>query len=224
MGQATETLIDTLKKADCEATAAPWWMIVNPQQNMRCDLAEAAFQITGPYFSREDAEEYLKNAKHNFSGRAQVWCASGCYSKKYEKFYKEIMKEAKTTFDQGWTGLDRKEGELSREEAMVAYCSGKKIRVIDTSSAHDSDYDAWLIEQTPWVQFGHGSYPGKIPLFMQTNCCFEIVPEPLVLVDGLEACKAYREGKTIRRNSRNHKTTDCGNHPNFAVDGWEVID
>lgn len=69
---------------DCEGTESPWWAIVDPRQNMRCDLAEAAFQITGPYFSRKEAEDFLELTHYNFSKRAKVWCFSGCHSSQYK--------------------------------------------------------------------------------------------------------------------------------------------
>jgi len=118
---------------------------------------------------------------------------------------------------------ERKEGELTREEAMIAYCSGKKIRVM--TSAHDTGYDAWLVGQTPWVQFDHDSYPANVPLFLDSHCCFEIVPEPPVLVDGLRACKAYREGKSVKRDYVVYDPSLNNHHlPDFVLDDWEIID
>lgn len=118
---------------------------------------------------------------------------------------------------------EQKEGLTSREAAMIAYCSGKKIRASPIGGGPNDDYDAWLVGHAPWVRFRNESYPGRIPLFTHSGYIFEIAKEPPTLVDGLEACKAYREGKTIRCNSRNYKSSDCGSHPNFVVDGWEVL-
>lgn len=111
---------------------------------------------------------------------------------------------------------------LTREEAMVAYCSGKKIRVMIDSR---DDYDAWLVGQTPFVQFDNkDKCNGAIPLFVDEDYRFEIAPE---LVDGLEACKAYREWKRIKREGVTYtKRIDgtVGLIPQFDLDGWEIID
>ena len=70
---------------DCEGTASPWWMILDPHQNMRCSLHSLAGQITGPFFSREEAELVLKQRRHHYSDRARVFCHSGCYTHQYDK-------------------------------------------------------------------------------------------------------------------------------------------
>ena len=82
----------TLKKAYNEGTAAPYWLILNPKQNMSLDIDTLAGQIEGPYFCREDAENYLLAHRHNFGQRAKVYCMSGCYSNKYSFLYGEIEK------------------------------------------------------------------------------------------------------------------------------------
>lgn len=73
---------------DNEATAYPWWAIVDPAQNMRADLAHAAGQITGPFFSRAEAEGFLKATRYNFGKRAKVWCFSGTYSHQYREAFR----------------------------------------------------------------------------------------------------------------------------------------
>lgn len=72
-----------------EGTRSPWWMIVDPRQNMRCDIHEAASQITGPFFSRKEAQDFLDATRYNFSSRAKVYCHSGCYSWQYDKAMSE---------------------------------------------------------------------------------------------------------------------------------------
>jgi len=73
-----------------EGTAAPWWVIVDPKQMMKPDpYAVMIGMVTGPYFSREEATEYLKNHRYNFSPRAVVYCASGCYTREYRNAYRE---------------------------------------------------------------------------------------------------------------------------------------
>jgi hypothetical protein len=70
---------------DNEATAYPWWVIVNPMEHMKKEDAEVdmlgdseiAFAITGPFFSREEAENHLTARRYAFSKGAVVWCLSG---------------------------------------------------------------------------------------------------------------------------------------------------
>ncbi len=44
---------------------------------MRCDVGLTASMITGVFFSRETAEEFLQNHKYRYSDRAKVFCFSG---------------------------------------------------------------------------------------------------------------------------------------------------
>ena len=85
-----EAIKNTLAQADNEGTAAPYWVILDPKQNMGCDLYMLASQITGIFFCREDAENYLSAKKHHYSDRARVFCHSGHYSRKYEALCKEV--------------------------------------------------------------------------------------------------------------------------------------
>lgn len=78
-----------------EGTADPYWFIVDPKQNMGLSAFQAATQITGPFFSREEGEAHLRAARHHFSHRAVVWCHSGCYSGQYSEKYREAERVAK---------------------------------------------------------------------------------------------------------------------------------
>ncbi|GAG77415.1 unnamed protein product, partial [marine sediment metagenome] len=49
----------------------------------------AISMITGPFFSREEAQSYLDARRHNFSKKAEVWCLSGCYTDQYRIKYRE---------------------------------------------------------------------------------------------------------------------------------------
>jgi len=84
-----KTIIDTLKQADNEATESPYWLILDPQQNMSCDIFMLASQITGPFFCREDAESHLQNRHYAFSSRAKVFCNSGYWSVKYKQLCRD---------------------------------------------------------------------------------------------------------------------------------------
>ncbi len=90
MNEIVEILKNVFLNNKNEATRAPWWAILDPAQNMNCDVYHLASQITGPFFCREDAERWLKNTRYNFGKRAVVFCFSGCYSHEYNKLCDEI--------------------------------------------------------------------------------------------------------------------------------------
>lgn len=79
---------------DCEGTSYPWWFICDPRQNMRLDLAVAAINIVGPFFSRAEAENELAATSYNYSHRAQVWCGSGYRSRSYKEAINAANKES----------------------------------------------------------------------------------------------------------------------------------
>lgn len=83
-------IIETLTNADNEATRAPYWLILDPSQNMSCDIHELAAQISGPFFCREDAQNYLDAKRHHYSNRTRVFCHSGHYSRKYNKLCDDL--------------------------------------------------------------------------------------------------------------------------------------
>lgn len=78
---------------DNEATAYPWWVIVNPTEHMKKEDSEVdmltddeiAFAITGPFFSRPEAEAHLAARRYAFSKDAVVWCLSGHRTKVYRE-------------------------------------------------------------------------------------------------------------------------------------------
>lgn len=83
-------IIKTLKTAKVECTRAPYWLILDPVQNMSCDCHALANQITGPFFCRDDAENHLKTRRYAFSKRAVVYCLSGYESEKWDNLWKNI--------------------------------------------------------------------------------------------------------------------------------------
>ena len=70
---------------DNEATSYPWWVILDAGQNMSLDIRVLANQITGPFFSRENAERHLQRSRYNFGKRARVYCMSGHNSLQYRQ-------------------------------------------------------------------------------------------------------------------------------------------
>ena len=66
-----------------EGTAYPFWIIIDPSQNFETDshgIHRIAGMITGVWFSREAAQEFLDKTRYNFSEKARVYCHSGYYS------------------------------------------------------------------------------------------------------------------------------------------------
>jgi hypothetical protein len=88
-----DTLVRVIKEGKNEGAKSPYWLILDPCQNMRCDVYNLASQITGPFFSREDAKTHLKNRRYAFSERAVVFCLSGHWSSKYRDYYRSIEEE-----------------------------------------------------------------------------------------------------------------------------------
>lgn len=79
-----------------ESTRSPWWAIVDPKQMMKPDCYSVMIgMITGPFFSRDEAQSHLDNHRHRFTKRAVVYCASGCDSYKYDKAYSEAENRQK---------------------------------------------------------------------------------------------------------------------------------
>lgn len=68
-----------------EFTDSPYWLILDPLENLELRIPVLAGQITGPFFSREEAENHLTNRRHNFSNEATVYCMSGYWSRKYKE-------------------------------------------------------------------------------------------------------------------------------------------
>lgn len=66
-----------------EGTAAPYWLIIDPKQMMKPDPFYVGDMVTGPFFSRESADNHLKARAHAFSSRAIVYCHSGHANREY---------------------------------------------------------------------------------------------------------------------------------------------
>jgi hypothetical protein len=120
-------IIETLRKADNEGTESPWWMLIDPKNiydtiagvaehgdtpDMSYVLNAIAFAVEGPFFSREDAETYLKNRRYAYSDEAKVWCGSGYRSQKYKAFYRKLKSDqAADEFIEAVGVTDSKESE-----------------------------------------------------------------------------------------------------------------
>jgi hypothetical protein len=80
-------------------TQSPWWVIVDPtrfkSRLQTYDMEDAGdivslitSCISGPYFSRETAELYLKQVSHHFSKDAIVYCLGARDAYEWEWFAK----------------------------------------------------------------------------------------------------------------------------------------
>jgi hypothetical protein len=79
-----------MQQCDNEGTRLPWWCIIDPQQNLSTKPEAShniAGMVTGPFFSRERAERFLKATRYNFGKGAVVYCMSGHNSHDYERLY-----------------------------------------------------------------------------------------------------------------------------------------
>lgn len=77
---------------DNEGTSAPWWVIINPKQNLSKSKEAThniASMITGPFFSRQEAEDHLTARSHAFGRNAVVYCMSGYWSWEYSEAIKK---------------------------------------------------------------------------------------------------------------------------------------
>ncbi|RLB94072.1 MAG: hypothetical protein DRH26_02280 [Deltaproteobacteria bacterium] len=83
-------IIKVLENAKNESTESPYWLVLDPRQNMMCNVHHLAAQITGPFFCREDAEDYLESRSYAHSDKAVVYCLSGYWSGKYNCLHRAL--------------------------------------------------------------------------------------------------------------------------------------
>jgi hypothetical protein len=110
--KSVDDIVNTLKTADNEGTESPYWMVIDPgplrnclepytneegkttefdyQDNLKSALRALESSQIGPFFCREDAENYLKSRHYEYSEDAYVYCYSGYWSQKYKAMCREI--------------------------------------------------------------------------------------------------------------------------------------
>jgi len=76
-------LITIERSAENEATAYPYWLIIDPRQMMAPSVDAVAGMVVGPFFSRQEAEDELTGCPHRYSKRARVYCHSGHRTRVY---------------------------------------------------------------------------------------------------------------------------------------------
>jgi hypothetical protein len=62
---------------------------------MSLDVHQAAGMITGPFFSRAEAEEELQARRYAYGERACVYCLSGYHARQYRTAYRAAEKALK---------------------------------------------------------------------------------------------------------------------------------
>ena len=72
-----------------EFTDSPYWMILDPRQMMKPDVYHLAGMVTGPFFSREEAQNHLSSRRYAFGKHAVVFCASGYWSRRYKDAWRK---------------------------------------------------------------------------------------------------------------------------------------
>lgn len=74
-------------------TSYPWWAVVDPRPGIvRRDeaVSQYALAITGPFFSRASANEYLAAHRYRHGTLAAVWCFSGHASHDYRSRHRHV--------------------------------------------------------------------------------------------------------------------------------------
>jgi hypothetical protein len=79
-----------LKTGRNECTSYPWWFIVGKGRPR--SGKDIPFYITGPFFSRDEAEKERKSRIYNYSEKSFVWCASGHATDIYATAIDEAVK------------------------------------------------------------------------------------------------------------------------------------
>ena len=98
MTQTTHVEITLRVSTQTEITRSPWWLIVDPRQNFRTGaegVSNIAHMVSGPFFSREEAEDYLRSRHYHFSKSARVYCHTGFRSVQYDKALEAAYDEAR---------------------------------------------------------------------------------------------------------------------------------
>ena len=82
-----EKALEKLKNnSDTESTAYPFWVIIEPRKTFG-NIHEIAAMVTGVFFSRKDAQNYLEQKSYNFSKKARVYCHSGHQSEDWKSLF-----------------------------------------------------------------------------------------------------------------------------------------
>ena len=104
-----------------EGTANPWWMIIDPRQNFVTDengVFAVAQMITGPFFSREEAQHHLNIKRHHYTKNAVVWCHSGYGSGQYREDAKTELRDERQQYKLDDSPCDLDEADDVQQEEL----------------------------------------------------------------------------------------------------------
>lgn len=107
-----------------EGTDSPWWVIIDPRQMMSPDAGSVGDMVTGPFFSREDAQEHLEARSHAFTSRAVVYCMTGYWSGQYKRKWRE----ADAAAAQDVNALTKREAHVMRHALGLDHRGNKSYR------------------------------------------------------------------------------------------------
>lgn len=79
--QRVLTILQEWAEAPNDITSVPWWAITVESKIGR----RGEIMLAGPYFSRADAESYLKSRHYRFPKNARVYCFSGHESQRFSE-------------------------------------------------------------------------------------------------------------------------------------------
>lgn len=77
-----------------ENKVAPYWLIIDPRQMLKPSASVLGSFLSGIFFDRASAQDYLNAKKYNFSNRAKVCCLEGNMSSVYSSAFESARKES----------------------------------------------------------------------------------------------------------------------------------
>jgi hypothetical protein len=87
--------ISTFNSLQCDYTNSPFWIIVEPKQILKKDAEQIASCVTGIFFSRESAQQYLDAHCYNFADNTIVY---GCAGHHNDEYWQAIKNGKKAVF------------------------------------------------------------------------------------------------------------------------------
>ena len=92
--QADQELHVTFPKPqDNECTNCPVWFVIDPRHDWisgeTISVRDIGLMFDGPFFSREEATNYLGRNRHTYTSAAIVYCKSGHASPRYRAAFEK---------------------------------------------------------------------------------------------------------------------------------------
>jgi hypothetical protein len=74
-------------------TKAPYWLILEPDQNMSCDINKMGYGITRPFFTFQEALECFQNNRRSFRRNAGIYKASGHHTTAFRSAWEKALEQ-----------------------------------------------------------------------------------------------------------------------------------